>query len=148
MVRQAEVVFIVQYVQVFYNLFIRQVSSREAYRLVENGKCVTHAAVCLLGNDVQCLRLVCISLFVCHELQVVDDGLYAHAVEIVHLATAQYGRQDFMLFRSGQDKDDIRRRLFQRLEESIECSRGQHVHLVDDEHLIASHLRRYAHLFY
>ena len=148
MVRQAEVVFIVQYVQVFYNLFIRQVSSREAYRLVENGKCVTHAAVCLLGNDVQCLWLVCISLFVCHELQVVDDGLYAHAVEIVHLATAQYGRQDFMLFRCGQDKNDIRRRLFQRFEESIECSRGQHVHLVDDEHLIASHLRRYAHLFY
>ena len=34
------------------------------------------------------------------------------------------------------------RRFFKCFEKCIECRSGEHVHLVDDEHLVASHLRR------
>ena len=37
--------------------------------------------------------------------------------------------------------------LFKGLEEGIESRRREHVHLVDDKHLVASHLRRNLHLF-
>ena len=51
-----------------------------------------------------------------------------------------------MFFRRCQDEDNIRRRLLQCLQESIEGSCGEHVYLVDDEHLVAAHLRWYARL--
>ena len=46
-----------------------------------------------------------------------------------------------MLLRRGEDEDDIRGGLLQRLEEGIEGLCGEHVHLVDDEDLVAAHLR-------
>ena len=51
-----------------------------------------------------------------------------------------------MAFRGSQDELGIGRRLLQRLQEGIERRLGEHVHLVDDEHLVSPHLRRNAHL--
>ena len=53
-----------------------------------------------------------------------------------------------MLLGSGKDEDGVGWRLFKRLKESVECRSRKHVHLVNDVHLILSHLRRYAHLLY
>ena len=47
-----------------------------------------------------------------------------------------------MLLGSGEDEDHMSRRLLQGLEEGIEGSCGEHVHLVDDEHLVLTDLRR------
>ena len=41
-----------------------------------------------------------------------------------------------------QNEDNVLRRFLQRLEEGVECSRRQHVYLVDDKHLVLTHLRR------
>lgn len=51
-----------------------------------------------------------------------------------------------MALRGGQDEFGIRWRLLERLQESVEGIGGKHVDLVDDEHLVLSHLRRDAYL--
>ena len=49
-----------------------------------------------------------------------------------------------MFLRGGEDEDDVCGWFLQRLEESVEGRCGEHVHLVDDEYLVASHLWRNA----
>ena len=51
-----------------------------------------------------------------------------------------------MLLGCGQDELGIGRRLFECFQESIECRRRQHMHLVDDIHLVFSNLGRDPHL--
>ena len=63
------------------------VTLAEAGSLVEDGEGVAHSAVSLLGNHLQGLLLVCISLTLGHHLQVVDSVGDCHTVEIVYLAT-------------------------------------------------------------
>ena len=53
-----------------------------------------------------------------------------------------------MLFRRGEDENDVCRRFFERLEEGVESLRREHVHLVNDENLVFSDLRRDARLFH
>ena len=91
MVHEPEVIFVIQHVQVFDDFPVGQVASRVAYGLVKDGEGVAHAAIGFLCDDVQGFRLIRVAFLFGHELQVVDNGLYAHPVEIIHLATAQDG---------------------------------------------------------
>ena len=78
----------------------------------------------------------------------VDSVLYRHSLEVVYLTTAQDGGQYLMLLGSGQNEDDVCRGFLQRLQESIESCRREHVDLVDDKNLILAHLRRNASLLH
>ena len=73
----------------------------------------------------------------------VSDG---DAAEIINLASRQYGGDYLVLFRGGQNKHHVFRRFFKRFQESIECRGGEHVHLVDYKHPVASVGRRHLHL--
>ena len=68
------------------------------------------------------------------------------AVEVKNLAARENGRKNLVLFRGGQNEHCVRRRLFQGLQKRIECRLGQHVHLVDDVHLVIALLRGDTHL--
>ena len=52
-----------------------------------------------------------------------------------------------MFLGGGEDEDRMGGRLFEGLQEGVEGRGREHVHLVDDEHGVASHLRDDAHLF-
>ena len=52
-----------------------------------------------------------------------------------------------MFLGSGKNEDHKARRLLKRLQKRIEGIGGEHVHLVDDEHLVLARLGRDAHLF-
>lgn len=43
---------------------------------------------------------------------------------------------DLLGFGRGEDELDVRRRLFDDLEQSVEALRGDHVRLIEDEHLV------------
>ena len=147
-VHHAEVVFRVEHVEVFNHLLVGDVALTERRSLVEDAQRVAHAAVGLLGNDGQRLVLILDALLLGHVLQVGHGVLHRHALEVVNLAAAQDGGQDLVLLGGGEDEDDVCRRLLQRLEEGVEGGRREHVHLVDDKHLVASQLRRYARLLH
>ena len=114
--------------------------------MVEDRECVAHAAVRFAGNDAQGFLLIGDALFFRNSLEVVHDVGHLHAVEIVDLAAAQNGGQYLVLLGSGENEDGVCGRLFKSFEESVEGLRGEHVYLVDNEHLVASHLRRHLYL--
>ena len=66
------------------------------------------------------------------------DVLRADAGEVVPLAAGTDGGRHLLDLGGGQDKDDVGRGLFQRFEQGVEGRGGEHVHLVDDVHLIAA----------
>ena len=51
-----------------------------------------------------------------------------------------------MFFSGGENEYGMCRRFLQSLQEGIEGSLGEHMHLVYDIYAVPSHLRRYAHL--
>ena len=76
----------------------------------------------------------------------VRNVLESDALEIKNLATRENGREHLVLFRGRQDENGMRGRLLQRLQKSVEGRLGEHVHLVDDVDLEATHLGGEAHL--
>ena len=64
------------------------------------------------------------------------DILRPDAGKIVTLTTGEDGGGHFLYFSGRQNEDDVRGGLFQRFQQRIEGRCGQHVHLVDDIHLI------------
>ncbi len=64
--------------------------------------------------------------------QVVDEPLQPDAPEVVGLAARHDRRQHLLRIGRREDELDVRRRLFQRLQERVERMRREHVHLVDD----------------
>ena len=143
-VDKLEVVVGVQLVEVFYHLFVRDVALAEARRLVEDGERVAHSAVGFLGYERQSLLLVRDAFLLSHMLQVVDGVLYGHSLEVVYLTTRENGRQNLVLLGGGEYEHHVSRRLLERLQKGVEGSLREHVHLVDNEHLVLAHLRRYA----
>ena len=115
--------------------------------LVKDGQSVAHGAIGLLGNDVERCRLGLDMLLLADILQLLHDIGHRDSGKVIDLAARQNGGDHLLLFGGRQDKDGIFGRLLQRLEEGVEGSLRQHVHLIDDEHAVTSRLRRNAHLF-
>ena len=115
MVHEAEIILGTQHVQVLTDEVVGEIAAREANHLVENRQGVSHSAVGLLRYQAQGLRLCRVALFGGYALQMLDCVLCGDALEVVNLTAAQYGGQDFVLLGGGQDEDDVRWRLFERL---------------------------------
>ena len=145
-IHQAETVFIVQHTQIADHVRIVDVRPAEGDRLVEEREGVAHGPVRLVGDHVQGLVIHRDPLLAGDAAQVAHDVRHADAVEIVGLAAAQDRREDLVLLRGGEDEDGVCRRLLEGLEEGVESRLREHVHLIDDIHRIASHLRRDLHL--
>lgn len=69
--------------------------------------------------------------------QVHGDFRRRHKAEIKALASAEYGFQQLVRFRGGEDEFYMGRRLLQGFKERIECGDGEHVDFVDDIELEA-----------
>ena len=76
----------------------------------------------------------------------VDGVLDSYALKVIDLTAAQYGWKNLVLLRCSQNEDDVVWRFFKGLQECVEGLLREHVDLVDNEHLVTSHLWRYAHL--
>ena len=61
------------------------------------------------------------------------------ARKVVPLAARKDGGGDLLHFGGRQDEDDVLGRFLHRFEQRVEGRRAQHVHLVDDIHLVAAH---------
>ncbi len=145
-VRDAEVVVVVQHIEVLHHLLVGEACAAEAHQLIEDAERITQAAIGLLGDEVQGLRFGFDAFALGDAGQVARDVTDPDPAEIEHLATAQDGRQDLVLLGGGQDEDGIGGRLLQGLQEGVEGVLTQHVHLIDDVHLPGAHLRCDMHL--
>ena len=135
-----EIVVGIEHVEIFDNLLIGDIALTEACCLVEDGESIAHTSVCLFGYQRQCLFFIGDAFFFSHHLQVVDGALHGHTLEVVDLATREDGWQYLVFLGSGKDKDDMSWWFLKSFEERIECRLREHVDLVDDKHLVFTHL--------
>ncbi|CAB3734264.1 hypothetical protein LMG1231_04955 [Achromobacter denitrificans] len=77
-----------------------------------------------------------------HGLQMPDDGVGRHLLQVELEAARQHRHRDLLRIGGRQDELDVRRRLFQRLEHGVERMPGQHVDFVDHVDLEAPSARR------
>ena len=91
--------------------------------------------------------ILCLDPFFFRQvLQMGEQSLAADPPEIIPLASGQHCDRNFMDFRGRQYKNHIGRRLLQSLQQSVERSRRQHVHLVNDVYAVFAFCGRIAHL--
>ena len=74
-----------------------------------------------------------------------DKQAGVDAPQVEALAARQHGDRNLADLGGGEDELDVRRRLFQRLQQAVEGLRRQHVHFVDDVDLVARRNRGVAH---
>ena len=141
-----EIVVIVQHIEVFDRLGVGDVPVRERSHLIEDRKRVAHAAVGLSGYDIERLLFILYAFALGHMLEMRHRFGHFHAVEVINLTAREDGGQNLVLLGGGQDEDGVCGRFLEGFEKRIEGRLREHVHLVDDKHLVASHLRRNLHL--
>ena len=99
---------------------------------------MTHHQLERLGLVAKALALA----DVCEAL--LDVGV-SDGVEVEPLDAAEDGLGNLLRIGGAQHEDHVRGRLLQRLEQRVERRRGEHVHLVDDVHLVPRAHRGEAH---
>ena len=146
LVRQGEVRVVVEHVQLFRDRLVREVLACKGDELVKHGQGVAKGPVCFLGDDVERFFLGIHPFLRRNVLQVRHGVGHRDAVEVEDLTTRQDGGQDLVFLRGGQDEDGVGRRFLQGLQKRVERRLAQHVHLVDDVHLVFALLRWNANL--
>ena len=148
LVRQSEVRVVVEHVQLLRDRLVREVLAGKSDELVKHGQGVAKGPVCFLGDDVERFFLGTHPFLRRDVLQVRHGVGHSDAVEVEDLAARQNRRENLVLLRGGQNEHRVRGRLFKGFQERVERRLAQHVHLVDDVHLVFALLRRDANLIH
>ena len=113
---------------------------------VKDGECITHGAIRKAANQFR-RAAVQLNLFLPGNIfEPVRNFCRCDALKIIALAAAQDGGGDSLHFGGGKDKDDVLGRLLHCLEQRVERLRREHMHLIDDIHLIPANRREICHL--
>ena len=107
--------------------------------LIEQRQAITHAAAGGLADQLQAAFFVGDVFGIQHVGQMAGHGGRADIAQAELHAARQHGDRHLLRVGGGQHEDDVRRRLFQRLQHGVEGVGGEHVDLVDDEDLVAAH---------
>ena len=122
--------------------FFGQVAGAVGDGLVGQRQGVAHGAGCRLADQAQRGNLEADLLLAQHGLQMADNGVGRHLLQVELQAARQHGHRDLLRIGGREDEFDVRRRLFQRLEHGVERMPGQHVDFVDHVDLEAARARR------
>ena len=145
-IHQREAILIIKHIQVTKHILILHISTAERHSLVKDRKSVTHGTICLMSNHMKRLIVNGDSLARSHHSKILHDVLDSDSVEVICLTSRKDSRKNLMFLSCSKNENRMCRRFLERLEECIECSLREHVHLVDDIDAVSAHLRRYAHL--
>ena len=145
-IRQPEIIFVIQDVQVIDNSLIGNIPICKTDYLVEDGQRVAHTTIRFLGNHIQGFRFSRHSFAGRYVFQMLHHIGNRDTRKVVYLATGQDGRQHLMLLRRSQNEQSMMGRFLQCFQKCIESRRTQHMHLIDNKDLVFSDRRRNAHL--
>ena len=98
---------------------------------------IAHAARSPLRDQAQARLLKIDFLFGEHVFEVRDDLRLRHLLEVELQAARQHRHRNLLRVGGGEDELHMLGRLFERLQHRVERSVGEHVHLVDHQHLVA-----------
>ena len=123
-------------------LGLERPAAAEGKHLVEQRQRVTHAALRATRDRTQGTGLEFHLLGLRDLRQPLDDLLRRQAPQVELQAARQDGDRQLLRIGGREQELDVRWRLLQRLEQRIERMRREHVHLVDQVHLVAPARRR------
>ena len=115
-------------------------------QLVEQRERIAQAAVGGLRQQLQRGRFIDQLFRVENMRQAGTDQRHRQTLEIELQATRQHRNREFLRIGGGEQELDVRRRFLECLQQRIEGTRAQHVHLVDQVHLVAAARRRVLHV--
>ena len=118
----------------------------EGQQLVEERQRIAHAAIGGLRQQLQRRGVVGQLLRVEDLRQAGADQWNREPLEIELQAARQHRDRELVRIRGGEQEFDVRRRLFERLQQRVEGMCAQHVHLVDQVHLVTAAGRRVLHV--
>ena len=117
---------------------ISDVACAIAHAHIGNGQSVSDAAFACLRNQIHRFALVLDGDVVKYVTDTLCYDLAWHEPEIETQTTRQNRGGNLVYLGCGKDENRVRRRLFERLQKSIERSLGKHVHFVDDVDLVSA----------
>ncbi len=147
-IHHLERVLVIKNIEYALNILLADLRAAESHCLVEKGEGIAHCAIGLAGNQMQRLLIYAHSLLGGNPAEIAHHVSHTNAVEVIGLATGEYGRYDFVLLRGAENENRVCRRLLKGFEKSIESLLRKHVHLVYDIDAVLAHLRRNLHLFH
>ena len=127
---------LVDHVQHLPHGVVGQRLAAERNDLVENALCIPHRTVAL-ARDGEQRGVIGLDLLERADVpQLRDDVVDGDAPEIVALAAGDDGGGKLVGFGGRENEERMRRRFLQRFQQGVEGALGQHVHFVDDVHLV------------
>ena len=111
-------------------------------RLIEQREAVAQRAVGRAREHVDRLVLEHDALGAEDRAHLADDLLGRQALEVELDAAREHRHRQLLRIGRREQELDVRRRLLERLEERVERGLREHVHLVDEVHLVAATRRR------
>ncbi len=111
-------------------------------RLIEQRKAVAQRAVGSAREHVDGLVLERDALGAEDRAQLAGDLLGREALQVELDAARQHRHRQLLRIGGREQELDVRRRLLERLQERVERALREHVHLVDEIHLVAAARRR------
>ena len=135
-----------RYAENIINVLLIDRVSAERNKLVQHGLSITHTAVCHSRDSKGSLLTEGHSLFGSDIHQMVRDDGARNGAKIKALAAGKDRRQNFVRLRCRKNKHHMRRRLLQRLEQSVEGLLREHVHLINVNDTVVAARRRKLHI--
>ncbi len=111
-------------------------------RLIGQAQRVAHAAVGGARQQLQRTRVAGDLLRRQHRFQLLTDLIDVQRFEVELQTARENGHRQLLRIGGGQQEFDVRRRLFQRLQQRVEAVAREHVHFVDQVDLEAAARRR------
>ncbi len=115
--------------------------------LISEAQGVAHAAISRAPQQPQRRFLVADHLGIQHHRQVRRDLLWHHVLQVELQTARQHRSRQLLGIGCGEQKLDVRRRLFERFQQRIEAAVGQHMDFVDQIDLVARTRGRILHIF-
>jgi len=145
-VGKVEVEVLVHHAHRLGELAVLQGVAAERERLVEGRERIAQCAVALAGQQHEALLVRRHPLGLADLAQACHGAWHRNAAEVEPLAPRQDGGQHLVRLRRCKNKEGVRRRLLQGLQQGVEGLVGEHMDLVQDIDLLLVALGRDAHL--
>ena len=106
--------------------------------LFEESECISESSSCDPRDEIQCFFLRYDFFLFADEFEACDDVFFRDFPKVESECTGTYGFRDFFDLSRREDEFHMAWWFFEGLEESIKCSRREHMDLVDDIDFILS----------
>ena len=145
-VQQRNHVTAIQHAQHMLDILQTHRPAAKRNRLIQQAQSVSHRTIRSMRQLRQRRRLKLNPLLRQQPTQMLSDHLNRQSLQTELQTARQHRHRQLLRIRGRQKKFDVRRRLFQRLQQRVERTGGEHMHLIHQINLVTPHRGRVLHV--